>query len=185
LNLLAIDTTTDTIVLALLNGERRDYFIGEAGCKKHNASLLTLIDAFLNRNALKISDVDVFGVNVGPGSFTGIRIGVATVNAFSKALNKRLVEVTSLEQLKDKSDKLALLSCGHGNFYAGLFEGESVRYFSLSEEELKNYAVKKEYLNSAVPERLLEKCIEKAQGNAYVKQARPFYIKESSAKIPL
>ena len=60
MRLLCLDTTTEYIVLALKNDNKSDYYISEKGCKKHNSILLSDIDAFLENNGLKISDIDVF-----------------------------------------------------------------------------------------------------------------------------
>ena len=76
MNLLTIDTTTDQIILGLTFNNKNYYFQGEKNCKKHNELLLTYVDGFLTDNGATLSDIDVFGVVVGPGSFTGIRIGI-------------------------------------------------------------------------------------------------------------
>jgi tRNA threonylcarbamoyladenosine biosynthesis protein TsaB len=63
----------------------------------HSERLMSEVDHALRQAGLGISDIDVFGVAVGPGSFTGLRIGVSTVKGFSYATGKRIVSVPSLE----------------------------------------------------------------------------------------
>ena len=111
LRLLAIDTSTESIILALYNCGDKKYFVGKDNAKMHNQVLLTNINDFLYNQGLSINDIDVFGIVSGPGSFTGIRIGVATVNALALALNKKTVEITSLEQLDDGTQKIVLIDC--------------------------------------------------------------------------
>jgi tRNA threonylcarbamoyladenosine biosynthesis protein TsaB len=65
----------------------------------HSERLMTEIDHVLKRAGLKISDIDVFAVAIGPGSFTGLRIGLSTVKGFSYATGKPIVSVPTLEAL--------------------------------------------------------------------------------------
>ena len=60
---------------------------------------MTEIDHVLRQAGLKISDIDVFAVAIGPGSFTGLRIGLSTVKGFSYATGKPIVSVPTLEAL--------------------------------------------------------------------------------------
>lgn len=181
MNLLTIDTTTDQIILGLTFNNKNYYFQGEKNCKKHNELLLTYVDIFLTDNGATLSDIDVFGVVVGPGSFTGIRIGVATVNAFAMATKKKIVEITSLEQLDNGEEKLVLLDCRHGNYYVGKF-GRTVEYMALNESEIAGIKLKKVYLTEVHPDAIQSKCNEKAELGLFVKQAKPFYLKKSSAE---
>ncbi len=181
MRLLAIDTTTEKIIIGLYNEGERRFFVGEKGSKRHNSALLTHIDNILSENGLCINDVDVFGVVSGPGSFTGIRIGVATINALAFAMKKPIVEITSLEQNDDGSKKMVLLDCRHNNYYAGIF-GEQTQYLALNSEEVNKYDIKKEYLIDSDEGKILDKCIKKANELVFVDRARPFYLKKSSAE---
>lgn len=181
MKVLCVDTTTDRIVLALFADGNKYYFIGEKGCKKHNAVLLEEIDTILRENGVDVNEIDYFGVCIGPGSFTGIRIGVATINAFALALGRSVAEVTSLEIEDDGTDKLVLLSCGHGNYYVGRF-GEKTEYFDLSGEELDKIDMEKVFIEEIDAEKFLNKVLTKISDEQFVEQARPFYLKKSSAE---
>jgi tRNA threonylcarbamoyladenosine biosynthesis protein TsaB len=63
----------------------------------HSERLMTEIDHVLKRAGLAVSDIDAFAVSIGPGSFTGLRIGVSTVKGFSFATGKPIVAVPTLE----------------------------------------------------------------------------------------
>ncbi len=65
----------------------------------HSERLMTGIDYALRQGGISMSDIDVFGVSIGPGSFTGLRIGVSTVKGLSYATGKPIVSVPSLEAL--------------------------------------------------------------------------------------
>jgi tRNA threonylcarbamoyladenosine biosynthesis protein TsaB len=65
----------------------------------HSERLMTEVDHALKQAGMKISEIDVFGISIGPGSFTGLRIGLSTVKGFSYATGKPIVSVPSLEAL--------------------------------------------------------------------------------------
>lgn len=99
MNTLTIDTSTIVASVAILNEEK---LVGEMIInhqKKHSEKLMIAIDHLLSDGGLSIQDIDVFGIVSGPGSFTGLRIGMATVKGFAQALNKPVVGVSTLESL--------------------------------------------------------------------------------------
>ena len=63
----------------------------------HSERLMTEIDHVMVRSFMKLSDVDVFAIAIGPGSFTGLRIGLSTVKGLSYATGKPIVAVPTLE----------------------------------------------------------------------------------------
>ncbi|MBE6823960.1 MAG: tRNA (adenosine(37)-N6)-threonylcarbamoyltransferase complex dimerization subunit type 1 TsaB [Ruminococcaceae bacterium] len=65
----------------------------------HSQTLVPMIDALLSSTKLELSDIDYFAVNTGPGSFTGIRIGVSVVKGMAMALSKPCVSVSTLESM--------------------------------------------------------------------------------------
>lgn len=90
MKLLCIDTTKQQAILALNNnGKYSVKIIPET--KRHSEALLFELEQFLCDNHLTIQDIDTLGCVVGPGSFTGIRIGVATIKAFKYALKSNIV----------------------------------------------------------------------------------------------
>jgi tRNA threonylcarbamoyladenosine biosynthesis protein TsaB len=65
----------------------------------HSERLMTEIDHALKQAGLKVSEIDVFAVSIGPGSFTGLRIGLSTVKGISYVSGKPVVTVPTLEAL--------------------------------------------------------------------------------------
>lgn len=98
MNILAIDTTTKIASVAI---KIENNIIEKEVDNKitHSEKLLPLIDETLNESKIKISDIDMFACISGPGSFTGIRIGLATIKAFSHVLNKNIFAISTLESL--------------------------------------------------------------------------------------
>jgi tRNA threonylcarbamoyladenosine biosynthesis protein TsaB len=82
--ILALDTTTGSGSVALLEKTK---LLGENNVEtsgSHSARLLRSVDHLLRVNSLKIEDMSGFAVAAGPGSFTGIRIGLSTIKAFAQ-----------------------------------------------------------------------------------------------------
>ncbi len=92
----------------------------------HSVKLMPLIDKVLKESNIRINDIDLFACDIGPGSFTGIRIGVSTIKAFLDVTNKKAVGVTSLEILaqnvKEDGVICSLIDAKNSNVYYGLFE---------------------------------------------------------------
>jgi tRNA threonylcarbamoyl adenosine modification protein YeaZ len=85
MRILGLDTTTGSGSVALLENTRLLAEINAESALTHSARLLRAVDFLLKKNGLEIKDVDGFAVAAGPGSFTGIRIGLSTVKAFAFA----------------------------------------------------------------------------------------------------
>lgn len=79
-----------------------DYLLGEFSLNQdmsHSENLIPMIKEVLDNLKLKVSDIDLFSVAIGPGSFTGLRIGIATVKSFAHVFNKPIIGVSTLEAL--------------------------------------------------------------------------------------
>jgi len=95
--LLAIDTSTDYLSLAILKGGKTLARFHKKADRRHSILLVPMIDKLLKKVKLKVKDVDCFAISVGPGSFTGLRIGVTVVKGLAYALNKKIVAVPTLD----------------------------------------------------------------------------------------
>ena len=99
MRLLAVETSTLTGAIALLDG---DTVVGESRLTvalTHGERLLASIDALLQGARWRLEEVDGLAVAVGPGSFTGLRIGVSTMKGLAFATGKPLVGVPTLDAL--------------------------------------------------------------------------------------
>ena len=180
---LIIDTTWERAVLALVDGERVYKYIGEAGARRHSPTVLAEADRLFTEAGLKPSDLDAVGAVVGPGSFTGIRIGVATANAMAKATGAKIVEITELEaMIEGETEALALIDCKHDNYYALKRAGGKEEYFSANIVDIDEPELKKVFFEGAITDKLVSAFIRKYTAGEFVEEARPFYIKKSSAE---
>ncbi len=95
--LLAIDTSTRTASVALArDGAPVAEYTWQAG-QNHTQQLLPVVKAVLLENGAKLADVAVFALTTGPGSFNGLRVGMATAKAFARTFDRPLVAASSLE----------------------------------------------------------------------------------------
>ena len=141
---------------------------------------------------MSASECEFFACTVGPGSFTGIRIGIATVKGLCFALNKPALLVTSLDAVaysETGTKRLALIDALHGNFYAcGYGENNAVEIppaFITSEEaegiKAKGYApVYAEHADTA--EGLYRAILAKHGEFINASELSALYLRKSSAE---
>lgn len=99
MNILAIDTSTTSGSIALVRSGRVLANICEANVPAHAQWLMCAMDELFSTIEATIEDVDRFAITVGPGSFTGLRIGVSTVKGLAWSLGKPVVGVSTLRAL--------------------------------------------------------------------------------------
>ena len=99
MKILAVDSSSITASVALVEGEKviSEFFMN-AGLT-HSQTLAPMIDSVLKNANVDPSEIDLYAVTDGPGSFTGLRIAASTVKAMALAMNKPCVGVSSLEAL--------------------------------------------------------------------------------------
>ncbi|MDD5135935.1 MAG: tRNA (adenosine(37)-N6)-threonylcarbamoyltransferase complex dimerization subunit type 1 TsaB [Candidatus Omnitrophica bacterium] len=97
MNILAIDTSTDYLSLAVMRGERIAARFHRRSHMRHSSLLVPMIDRLLKKARMKLKNIDCFAISIGPGSFTGLRIGSATIKGFSFALGKPIAAIPTLD----------------------------------------------------------------------------------------
>lgn len=99
MKVLGLDTSTLMTTCGVIDEEK---LLGEYSLSQdmsHSEKLVPMVKEVLTSLDLKVKDIDLFGVSIGPGSFTGLRIGIATVKAFAHLSKKPIVGVSTLEAL--------------------------------------------------------------------------------------
>lgn len=123
--ILSIETATLSGSVCIARGEQLLAVVSGDPKTSHSNTLLADIDKLLAETEISVSDVDVFAVATGPGSFTGLRIGIATVKALCATLDRPAVGIPTLEAVAlsggvaEKS--VALLPAGRGEVFTQLF----------------------------------------------------------------
>ncbi|MCX5680535.1 MAG: tRNA (adenosine(37)-N6)-threonylcarbamoyltransferase complex dimerization subunit type 1 TsaB [Candidatus Omnitrophica bacterium] len=97
MNILSIDTSTDYLSVAITDGVKVLARYHRPSHRNHSRLLIPTISSLIKKTGLETKDIDGFCVSVGPGSFTGLRIGVVTVKGLSYTLNKPIVTVPTLD----------------------------------------------------------------------------------------
>ena len=96
--------------------------------KRHAETAQPLVEALLQQTNTALAELNCFAVDVGPGSFTGVRIGVSMINAMAFAAGKPVVPVDALRTLYEPYADTPMRVCtiidaGNGNAYAAQYEG--------------------------------------------------------------
>ncbi|MBC8590042.1 tRNA (adenosine(37)-N6)-threonylcarbamoyltransferase complex dimerization subunit type 1 TsaB [Wansuia hejianensis] len=99
MKVLGLDTSTMMATCSVIDDNR---LLGEYSLNQdmtHSEKLVPMIKEVLESLKLEVKDIDLYGVALGPGSFTGLRIGAATMKAFAHLFNKPIVGISTLEAL--------------------------------------------------------------------------------------
>ena len=164
MKILSISTATNELSVALNEDERLIVEKNELDERNHSEHLDPIIDEILNKNKLKLKDIDRFAVAIGPGSYTGLRIGVTTVKMFASILNKEVVGVSTLQALAascSEEDTLVVagIDARNDNFFAGAYLNENGQPVNVIPDGHYHIDVLltaiNEYLNDHKPKKLL------------------------------
>ena len=126
MKILAVDSSAGVAAVALTENGKvlADYTLNSGNT--HSTTLLPMIESILSVLSLKASDIDLFVLSAGPGSFTGLRIGAATIKGLAFANNTPCVGVSSLEAMAENFRDTEALVCPvinarRGQVYCALF----------------------------------------------------------------
>ncbi len=137
MKVLAVDTSSKLCSVALLEDTNLIKKLELDNGLTHSETLMPLIQQLLQESNLALKDIDLLVSDIGPGSFTGIRIGVATCKAFSDSINIPCIGISSLEVLayNIKKDGIicSTIDCKNDNRYFALYELNSGNYNVLIE----------------------------------------------------
>lgn len=110
MKILGIDTSSKRCTVCILEDNNVIIELHSDDEKTHSQTLMPLIDEMFKKTNLSLIDIDMLACCVGPGSFTGVRIGISTAKAFADVYNFKTVGVSSLEGLAyNIKDDISLL----------------------------------------------------------------------------
>ena len=142
MRILAVDTSSKNCSVAIVEVyENKNYniiaFENSDDEKTHSQKLMPIVDKVFKEHNLTLKDMDLLACCVGPGSFTGIRIGIATMKAFADVTNIKTVSVTSLESLSYNIEEdgiiIPIIDCKNNNVYSAIFSRENNTYKQIGE----------------------------------------------------
>ena len=145
MNILAFDTGLNKTYLALsVHDDIFSETIESTEDKYHSAFLIKKIAEILNNHNLKTQDIDIFSTNIGPGSFTGIRVGLTVARGLAQGTGKSTIGINSLELISKAYGlpAITILDARKNKAYVG--NGEKVELIELEKlpEILKNFGGK-------------------------------------------
>ncbi|MEA2336855.1 MAG: tRNA threonylcarbamoyladenosine biosynthesis protein TsaB [Thermoanaerobaculia bacterium] len=122
--ILAADTSLPILSVALVLDDALLGAVALEGRSSRNEKLLPAIDWLLTEAAIERKSIDLFAVTRGPGSFTGVRIGLATMQGLALALGKPVCAMSTHEAIAPANGRASVVDdAGRGEFYVSTFDG--------------------------------------------------------------
>ncbi len=184
MNCLAINTTNSTLSVALIKGDDTFSRAIELGKSGHSGALMLVVDKLLSEHSVDVNALDAIAVVVGPGSFTGIRIGVSAMTAIAFATGAKRIAITSFDLLAyNRGSVTCGVDAGHGNVYiAKCKEGEVLSTAFVEAKDAKSLK-DVEYLPLDTYHDTLGKVArKKLEKGEFVSVFEPFYMRKSQAE---
>lgn len=150
MKILSVDSSSVTASVAITENGRilAENFINNG--LTHSQTLMPMVEKTINESGISVKDIELFAITNGPGSFTGVRIGIASVKGMADALNKKCLPVSTLEAIAEPLKNEDVIACSVmdarcNQVYTALFykgnrisEDKAVLIDELG-EELKQY----------------------------------------------
>ena len=150
MKILSVDSSSVTASVAITENDKilAENFINNG--LTHSQTLMPMVEKTINESGISLKDIDLFAITHGPGSFTGVRIGIASVKGMADALNKKCLPISTLEAIAEplKNDDIiacAVMDARCNQVYTAIFnkgnrlcEDKAVLITELG-EELKQY----------------------------------------------
>ena len=136
MKILSVSTSSNIASVAISENDKCVLELNIDNNKTHSETLMPLISEIFEKSDIDLKDIDLIACDVGPGSFTGIRIGISSIKAIAESLKIPVVSVTSLEALAYNIENLdckticSLIDARNNQVYCGIFDRE----YNLMEE---------------------------------------------------
>ena len=205
MNILVVDSSKKQAYVGVITDSKSfGYTLQQQ--EKHSENLLMRIEEVVVRADLNLNDFDVYSAVVGPGSFTGIRVGLSTIKAFNIVNNKKLVALNSFEPfLQVCKYGVILLNSTHTSYYYALVKAGEIEemgtvcvddlsklvkdkdVYMLDYEKNENLGDIKVNFVDNYGELLKQTVVEKCNNSEFVNdnEFEPVYLQLSQAEIQL
>ena len=199
MNYLGVDTSGKNLtIIVCKNGEIFRFHDENCGVN-HSVAIMPAIESLVKQADFDLKNADFFACVVGAGSFTGIRIGVATVKALCFAFNKPCLSVTSFDTItynKKQGDHLAVIDAKHNSFYVCGYKNLEVTFPPkfIDRDELLSLGNEYKYLSMEKIDGIDSETVSVADGfikavehkkdqvNSDINSLVPLYIRKSQAE---
>ncbi|MGN0468374.1 MAG: tRNA (adenosine(37)-N6)-threonylcarbamoyltransferase complex dimerization subunit type 1 TsaB [Acutalibacteraceae bacterium] len=140
MKILSVDTSAVCASVAITENDKIISLCSTNAGLTHSRTLLPMIDSVLKNSETKLSDIDALACSVGPGSFTGIRIGIAAIKGLADGLGKKCIAVSTLEALAYNLIGQDVIACSVmdarcSQVYCALFDIEGEKITRLTDDE--------------------------------------------------
>lgn len=210
MKILSIDTSSNICGVSILEDTNLICKLDTTTLRTHSENLMPMIDEAFKKSNLKPTDIELLVCDIGPGSFTGIRIGVATAKAFSDSLNIPCIGISSLEALafgmmflgteqkcitQTFGNKVemsqneikyvcSLIDCKNDNCYFSLYEKKRNELITLIEPQAESIESALAILNSYCEDTLNSVPIAFVGDGAEICKSKILHIFENSEFLP-
>lgn len=185
MNIMYVDTTTSDLVVALIRDNDVIDVSQKAMGVKHSETLCNRVAELLRVAKISFDDIDAYACAIGPGSFTGIRIGISTVKGYATANDKPFIAVNCLQAIAYssicKGHGLAVIDAGNGYYLYSSKNGTCQSVVPYDDEAAQNAATANgatEYLDGAV--KIVR---DKYMQGDFDEKLVPLYIRRSQAEL--
>lgn len=142
MKILGVDTSTKFLSIALTENDRLIDRYSQENAQMHSVHLVPMIKALLEKNNLKLDDVDLYSISIGPGSFTGLRVGVSVIKALATVVKRPITAVPALDiiakNIKNYNGKICvIIDAKKQQLYSCLYEIKNDNIKKRSKYDLK------------------------------------------------
>lgn len=184
MNILAIDVSVIGCAVAVVNRQKNlsisHFFDTDRGQAE---MLIPMIDDSVREARMQMADIDLIAVTRGPGSFTGVRIGLATARTLGLALDIPVIGISTLDVIAracESKSALSLIDTKRGDYYGQVGEGGSARIWSEADIlEFKYEIVKDKQPDILVLARMAEEIYQGQKGYKMKAAPTPIYLREA------
>lgn len=149
MKILSIDTASDICGVSILEDNNLICNLDNNTGRTHSENLMPMINSAFSKNNLSLNDIDLIICDKGPGSFTGIRIGIATVKAFNDSLSIPCIGISSLESLaynvkqdlQENDFICSIIDCKNDNCYYAVYQLKDNKIIEIIEPKADNIEI--------------------------------------------
>jgi tRNA threonylcarbamoyl adenosine modification protein YeaZ len=188
---LAADTSLPILSVAIVDDGALAGAVAMEGKGSRNEKLLPAIDWLLAENQIDRARIDLFAVTRGPGSFTGVRIGLATIQGLALALGRPVCAMSTHEAIAyGESGRVAIVDdAGRGELYVSVFDGSEVVAPHLASQVEESCVIRvADFLQrDNVALRCARRALEieqRGEGERY-RDVTPIYVRLAEAEVKL
>ena len=149
MKILLIDTTTSNVTVSIVEDNSALYIFHEKIISDMASKIIPIIDDAFNKVGFSLNDIDKIMVCNGPGSFTGIRVGVTVAKTMAWALKKEIISISSLELMAttntSKKYIVPMIDARRGNVFSGVYDQN---LNSIKDDKLINFEELTKNLNT-------------------------------------